>query len=195
MNLFHKLLASTKSKYWGYGFGASLCLLGLVAVAVAFGQVLRTTAGGFHQISLPGDHMLSLNPGYHIAVTKGDTLPAAGASNIMVFLTDPQTGNILNVEMAPPGMRTGGGHSGQVLFRFQINNPGVYNLSLSDSTAKEGTSVGVYLFHESLGSNRADIVVGIILCLLFCGIGLYIIVRTYKQFNKKTNTEPTKTKK
>jgi hypothetical protein len=169
---------------WGYTAGGILCLTGLIILSVALGQALRTTLRGFLPISLPGANALTLKKaGLYIGVyqhTGTTAIPVRELSEMKISVSDTETGSFLPLQRGLGAqVFMAGGKSGAVLFQFEAPASGKY---LLDAAYPSGTgpAVSAFLIHESLQNNRSDIAVGIILCVVFAGFGIYTLVRTRK---------------
>jgi hypothetical protein len=87
-----------------------------------------------------------------------------------------------------PVVKTGGvpvslgrGRQATAFFQFEIPEKGDYRLDAQYAGFASTATVPVLLVHENLQNNRADIAVGALLCAVFCGAGIYILVQTRRK--------------
>lgn len=170
-------------RFWGYGAGAALCLLGLVLLSVAFGQVLRTTTRGVSRLEAPGIAVLALkNPGLYVGFYqhKGkDPVPLQELAALEIAVRS-EDGASLPVERGAGAQAfAAAGQRGAILFQFQALTAGRYEVTAA-SPLPEAAKREILVIHESLNSNRADIFAGIVLCLVLGGFGVYILLRTHR---------------
>lgn len=162
---------------WGYGFGATLIGLGLLVLSIALGSALRSATRGIMKIPIPGRQVVSLSEGLHVAILPAQ---AANLSADNVDLTVAhEDGSPVPQALFPPELRQANRKIGTSLLQIQIPFDGPYAV---EGRVREGGGSGeILLVHESLSSNRSDILVGVILLLVLGGFGVYILLLTRRR--------------
>ncbi|MBL0349039.1 MAG: hypothetical protein IPP68_01500 [Elusimicrobia bacterium] len=167
---------------WGTFLGAGLIALGLIVLSVAGGDVLRRATRGAHRLTLPGSKTLRLSPGVYFGVPAGP-LPGGRAPLMNVTIQESVTGLPVPVLVSPEGA----GPEPRSLFQCEVLDAGDFLITgvLADETA---TKIDLILMHESLASNRSDLLVGLVAFLLLCGGGSYIIWAVRRKTGPTTGT-------
>ena len=171
-------------KKWGYWSGGGLCALGLILLAIALGQAMRAATRGLVKARFPGVQQVNLaREGLYLGVfptTGNKPVAAEDLERMSVSLKDENTGFTMPVEKAPAAMVVMGGKRGVVLFQTEISTPGRFTLEGSYAGGPAGPSLDLFLIHESLGSSRADVVVGGFLFLFLEASGIVVLWKTFR---------------
>jgi hypothetical protein len=157
-------------------------VVGLLILSVALGTVLHTATRGVKRLRFPGTEALALvKTGVYFGVyqpAKDADISVEELGRLAFTLSRTETGRYLPVESAPGGQALlAGGGRGALLFRFEAPEAGEYLLD-AVYPAGAGPTADVYLIHESVQNNRSDIAAGVVVCLLFVGFGVLVLVRT-----------------
>ncbi len=159
---------------WGFGLGGTLILLGLLVLALAGGDVLRRATRGAHRLTLPGSRTLKLSEGVHVGMAEPGRKAAAPPS-LSVTVQETRTGLPVPV-LAAASFGTAPGTPAP-LFQFQILDEGEYLISGVVGSGEDGErGFPILVVHESLATNRSDLAVGVVTCLLLAAGGIAIII-------------------
>lgn len=192
--------SSAQSTYplrWSYALGWGLMAVGMIALVVSVSQVALTSYRGIKKISLPGAKVLTLKePGIYVGVyqhSNDNPVPAEELSRLEIQLSESSNGfPVPLVRLSGAQVFSVGGQVGAVLFQTEISEPGDYFLSAVYPQGVPGPTIEGLLIHESVQSNRADLVVGIIVCLVLNGFGVFTLIKTSKLAKQLQQSSPVK---
>ncbi len=192
--------ASSQTTYplrWSYALGWGLMAVGMIALIVSVSQVALTSYRGIKKISLPGAKVLTLKePGIYVGVyqhSTGNPVPAEELARLEIQLSESSNGFPVPLARLPGAqVFSVGGQVGAVLFQTEISEPGDYFLSAVYPQGAPGPAIEGLLIHESVQSNRADLVVGIIVCLILNGFGIFTLIKTSNLAKKLQGPTPAK---
>jgi hypothetical protein len=174
---------------WGYGFGAALIGLGLLVMSIALGSALRSATRGVQKVALPGRQTITMKEGLYIGLLPPKKGATISAQDVSVVISDEQGSPVTQVSFPPEVARLNAA-LGVSLFQLQIPYDGRY--TVESLLARDVPAAELLLIHESLNSNRSDLIVGAILLLVLGGFGAYLIILTYRRnkIPQGTSTAP-----
>ena len=170
---------------WGYLFGGFLCLLGLFALSLGLVPLISTILSKPVVVQLPGQETVNLKlPGTYVGVCTLEGQSPENAQKIMdmrYFLSDEREKDFFAIVKFPPRRYFQESEQTQVpLFQFAVKERGKYVLSSDYPIGIEGPAIHVALFHTDISYIKSELVVGILVALILCGLGGYIIRKAYK---------------
>jgi hypothetical protein len=168
---------------WNFILGWALMGVGMLVFFIALGSVVWNTTKGIDRIALPGARVLTLKkPGIYVSVYQhkaGQGIPAQDLARMEIMLSESASGNPVPLARIPGAqVFSMAGQAGTLLFQTEIAEPGEYFLSANYPAGAPGPSIETLLIHESIQNNRADLTVGIIVCLVLVGFGIYVLIKT-----------------
>lgn len=178
---------------WSYILGWGCVALGVLLLLAAVGQVAWSTYRGVQRVQAPGRTTLELKKeglyvGFH--QHRGDGAPPVEDLERLGFaMFDAQTFLPVMLNKLPVA-RARMGANGFALFNADIVDPGSYILESFFAENSTGTPVEVFVAHESLQANRADLAVGLIVFLVLAGFGGWVIVRTARRARELPGWKP-----
>jgi hypothetical protein len=163
---------------WTLWTGWSLCVLAVVVLSVALGQVLRTTTRGLHLFRVPGQETLTLTrTGLYIGLYPGGPKDAVRDLAPLEFdLAGADNQARIPVMRLPGAAVSLGAKSGVLLFQTEVPWTGRYVLTARYLEGRSGPEADAWLVHESLAHNRADLVAGVIVASVLAGFGIYLLL-------------------
>ena len=170
---------------WGYLFGGFLCFLGLFALSLGLVPLISTLVIKPAVVRMPGQETISLIlPGTYVGVCTLEGQSPEDSRKIMdlrYFLSDEKEKDFFAVAKFPPRRYFQENEQNQVpLFQFAVKQKGKYILSSDYPIGIEGPVIHAALFHVDAAYVKSELVVGGLVCLLFCGLGFHIIRKAYK---------------
>jgi hypothetical protein len=149
-------------------------LAGLAVLAFAVGSVAWNTYTGQSRLDVPGDSLLKLREGGVMVLPDPTSGRSAPEVDMRVTIKDGSFG--ARVSPVPGFLQMPGGAPVAARLRIEVPETGTYQVQTREKLPL-GESGTLLLIHESLASNRTDIVTGALVCglLILCGIVLLVV--------------------
>ncbi|OGR83643.1 MAG: hypothetical protein A2636_04570 [Elusimicrobia bacterium RIFCSPHIGHO2_01_FULL_64_10] len=170
---------------WGYWTGGAFCLLGLLALSVGLVPLAASFFNRPAAFEVPGQTSLDLRlPGTYVAVHNPAGVEPADLkklSSISYYLSDAEEKEYFKVAKFPPrSYYSDSAGTQEPIFEFIVDKKGRYILSADYPIGVEGPKAAVVLFHADASYVRTELVVGLIVFLLFAGLGGAFIWKSYR---------------